>query len=156
MVFSYCIFNPRHRHLRRLREVNWKSFVTKNIDRENKQKQAQLTDSKENRLENTTVSASLSQTHAQSCMTSLSEHQTCSERNQTCTWRNVYENNPNLKTCCVWNTISLMSAVGWKGTSYGQLLVCWNIIKTSFENVYMKNIDLYGKKRQHLLCNAIR
>lgn len=74
MVFSYCICNPRHRHLRRLREVNWKLFVTKDIDQENKQKQAQLTDSKENRLENSTVSASLSQTHAQSCMTSLSEH----------------------------------------------------------------------------------
>ena len=49
--------------------------MTKNIEGENKQRQqAQLTDSKENRLENSIVSASLSQTHAQSCMTSLYEH----------------------------------------------------------------------------------
>lgn len=33
-----------------------------------------------------------------------------------------------------------MSAADWKGTSYGQLIVSQNIIKTSFEDVYMKTL----------------
>lgn len=39
-----------------------------------------------------------------------------------------------------------MSATDWKGAAYGQLIVSWNIIKTSFENVYMKTLTYMGRK----------
>lgn len=39
-----------------------------------------------------------------------------------------------------------MSAADWKGTSYGQLIVSWNITKTSFENVYMKTLTYMERK----------
>lgn len=39
-----------------------------------------------------------------------------------------------------------MSAADWKETSSGQLIVFENIIKTSFENVYMKTLAYMERK----------
>lgn len=39
-----------------------------------------------------------------------------------------------------------MSTADWKETSYGQLIVSRNIIKTSFEDVYIKTLTYVERK----------